>query len=94
MERTIGAFDARRRFGRVLNEVVARGDRYIVERHGAPVAAVVPIEVYEQWKRARQAFFDQMREVSARANVRPEESEALVAEAIAAVRTDDHAHRR
>ena len=94
MEKKVAAFDARRQFGKVLNEVAAHGDRYVVERHGEPVAAIVPIEVYEQWKRARQAFFDQMREVSARANMDPEEGAALVAEAVAAVRAVEYAHRR
>ncbi len=32
MEKTIGAFIMRRQFGKVLQEVVVRGDRYIVER--------------------------------------------------------------
>ena len=46
MERTIGAFDARRQFGKVLNDVIAKGDQYVVERHGEPIAAVVPIHIY------------------------------------------------
>ena len=55
MEKIVGAFEFRRRFGKVLQDIAARGDRYIVERHGEPVAAVVPVEVYEQWKRSRVA---------------------------------------
>jgi prevent-host-death family protein len=86
MERIIGAFEARRQFGRILQEVVGRGDKYVVERHGEPVAALVPIEVYEQWKRRREAFFDQMEEVAARANLSPEDADALAQEAVQAVR--------
>src|SRR5947207_270199 len=86
MERTIGAFDARRQFGKVLNEVAANRDRYVVQRHGEPIAAVVPIELYEQWKRSRDAFFDHMEATGRAVNMPEEEAAALVAEAIAAVR--------
>lgn len=88
MERTIGAFDARRQFGKVLNEVVAHRDRYVVERHGEPIAAVIPIELYEQWKRSRTAFFDRMEATGQRVNLAEEEAETLVQEAIAAVRAE------
>lgn len=86
MERTIGAFEARRSFGRVIQAVAARGDHFLIERHGEPVAAVVPIEVYEQYKRARSEFFGQMRAVSERAGLSPEEADALAREAVDAVR--------
>ncbi len=86
MEKTIGAFIMRRQFGKVLQEVVVRGDRYIVERHGEPVAAVVPIEVYEQWKRARDDFFDKLRAASQRANLTLQEADELTDEAVKAVR--------
>jgi prevent-host-death family protein len=85
MERTIRAFEARRQFGKVL-QAVARGDKVVVERNGEPVAAVVPIELYEHWKRERQAFFDEMREISERVNLPEDEAERVVAEAITAVR--------
>jgi prevent-host-death family protein len=85
MEKMIGAFEARRQFGRILNEVSGQGDRFVVERHGEPVAAVVPIKVYRQWKLQRAAFFDHMRATAERANLSPEEAAALVDEAIRAV---------
>ena len=86
MERIIAAFEARRSFGKVLQDVLARGERFVVERHGEPVAAVVPIEVYEQWKRARGAFFARIRAASDRSDMPLEEAEALADEAAQAVR--------
>jgi len=86
MEKSIGAFEIRRKFGKVLQEVIATGDRFVIERHGEPVAAVVPINVYNQWKRARSEFFEKLRIISERANLSPEETEALVSEAVRAVR--------
>jgi prevent-host-death family protein len=86
MEKNIGAVDARRGFGRLLQNVIARRDRYVVERHGEPVAAVVPIEVYEQWKRAREELFDRWREAAERASLSPAEADALADEAVHAAR--------
>jgi prevent-host-death family protein len=86
MERTVSAFEARRSFGKVLQEVVAKGDRVIVQRHGEPVAAVVPIALYRQWKRDRDAFFDRLEAIAARADVPEKEAEDLAAEAVRTVR--------
>lgn len=89
MEKTISAFDARRQFGKLLQEVVVRGDKYVVERHGEAVAVVVPIEVYEQWKRERTAFFEGIREAQRQADLSPEEGAKLAEGAVRAIRTDD-----
>ena len=86
MEKTVKAFDARRQFGKILQEVAAKGDKFVVERHGEPIAAVVPKEVYQQLKPTRQAFIDKIRVVSQRANLTEEEAEKLVREAVRAVR--------
>ncbi|MBI2941131.1 MAG: type II toxin-antitoxin system Phd/YefM family antitoxin [Chloroflexi bacterium] len=86
MEKAVGAFEARRSFGKILQGVVSRGDRIVVERHGQPVAAVVPIQVYEQWKRRREAFFDQIEAAARRADLAADQADRLVDEAIQATR--------
>lgn len=86
MEKKIAAFDARRNFGRILQEVLSRGDRYVVERHGEPVAAVVPLQVYEQWKRARQAFFARVRQASEQAQMSAQDAEMMAEEAVRVIR--------
>lgn len=40
--KTISALDVRARFGQVLDEAAA-GERFVVERAGHPVAAIVPV---------------------------------------------------
>ena len=87
MEKTIGAFEARRSFGRILQDVAAKGEKIVVERHGEPIAALVPIHIYEQWKRRRDAFFDQIDEVAKRANLSAEDADELVQEAIQKTRS-------
>lgn len=87
MEKTVGAFEIRRSLGKVLQDISARGDKYIVERHGEAVAVVVPVEVYEQWKRSRSRLFEQLRRAQANANLSPEAADVLAEEAVQAART-------
>jgi prevent-host-death family protein len=63
METRMSAFEARRSFGRALERVLS-GDRVVIERHGREVAVLVPIDVYEQWLRARGEFFASLRDVA------------------------------
>jgi len=57
MRKTVNAVKARGNLGQILEEVYYRGDQYVIERSGKPMAAVVPVEQYEQWMREREAFF-------------------------------------
>lgn len=86
MEKVIAAFEARRQFGKVLNDVSAKGDKFVVERHGEPIAALVPIEVYDQWKRQREEFFDRWEAVARRVDLPEEEAMELARDAVQAVR--------
>jgi hypothetical protein len=54
----------------------------VVERNDQPTAALVPLEVYEQWKRRREAFFNKVRDIQERIDLSPEEAEALAQEAV------------
>jgi prevent-host-death family protein len=91
MEKTVSAYEARRNFGKVLNDVSAKGDRIVVEKHGEPVAVVVPVEVYKQWQVGRQQAFDTIRKMAEEANVPEEEADALIEEAVRAVRAERRA---
>jgi prevent-host-death family protein len=86
MEKTVGAFEARGGFGKILQDVVSHGEKVIVERHGEPIAVVVPIQLYEQWKQRRAAFFDKLRQMAEQSALSPDEADALAAEAVSAVR--------
>jgi prevent-host-death family protein len=86
VDKKIPAFTARRQFGQLLHGVEVKGDRYVVERHGEPVAALVPMAVYEQWQRSRAAFFAKMRKAAEHADLSEDEASALADAAIANVR--------
>ena len=91
MEKTIGDMEVRDSFGSILDEVSTNGDRVVVERNGEPVAAVVPIDVYNQWKRSRAEFFERMQQASEHAGLTPEEAEQVAADAVKAVRSSHSA---
>ena len=63
MRKTVTAVRARGKLGQMLEEVYYRGGHYIIERAGEPMAAVVPVEQYEQWRREREAFFNLVDEI-------------------------------
>lgn len=86
MEKRVSAFDVRRGFGQMLQDILKQGDKFVVERHGTPVAVVVPIEVYEQWKQNRERFFETLRTAQAASDLAEDEARRLAAEAIEAAR--------
>lgn len=88
MEKTVGAFEARRQFGQILKQVSGKGESYVVEYHGEPVAAVVPIKDYTKMKQRREEFIQRMRAAAARANMPYDEAMQLVQEEIQAVRRE------
>jgi len=89
MEKRVSAFEVRRSFGQMLQDILKHGDKFVVERHGAPVAVVVSVEVYEQWKQTRERFFATLAAGQSAADLSEEEAAQLAAEAVQAVR----AHR-
>lgn len=87
MEKKLSISEARKQISEVVNKVQYGGDQYVIERNGQPAAAVVPIEVYEHWKRERKAMFEAIRAIQAdNAGADPDEVMREVAEAQQAVR--------
>jgi PHD/YefM family antitoxin component YafN of YafNO toxin-antitoxin module len=86
MDRTIDISETYLSIGDVVKDVVARGEEIAVEQDGEIMAVVMPAELYKQWQRGRQAFFDSMRDISERVKMPEEEADQLVADAIRAVR--------
>jgi len=90
-EKNVASFEARRHFGELIDGVKA-GEKFVITEHGKQVAAVVPLTVYENWKKEReeafQTMFAIMDEASAHANLSEEEAMQLALEAVAAVRAE------
>jgi prevent-host-death family protein len=84
---TMGAFEARRNFGKLLTDVGYKGASIVVEKNGEKLVAIVPIEVLESWKQNRKELFDTMRQMQKEANMSPEEADKLAAEAVRVTRS-------
>ena len=88
MERELGVSEARKEFGDLVEKIQYQGDTYIISRRGIPAAAMVPVQIYENWRRQRDELFSLIREMQDEADLDPEEAELLAAEAVAAVRRE------
>ena len=87
MRKTVSALKARKNLGELLEEVYYRGDQYIIERAGKPMAAVVPLSQLEAWQEQRDDFFrtiDAVREKNQ--TTKPETIEREVEEAVRSTR--------
>lgn len=56
MTQIISVAEAKRRFSDVLGSVRYRGERYVVERNGTPMAAIVPLSDLEPAGEPRSGF--------------------------------------
>ena len=86
MDKTVGMAEARSHLRDIVDQVERQSDTFIIHRNGRPAAAVVPIEVYESWKRQRREFFDLIRQTQKASNLTPEQAQRVAAEAVRAVR--------
>ena len=50
------ASQARRRFAAILNAVEREGERVVLDRHGKPVAAIVPVEDLDLLERIEDRY--------------------------------------
>jgi prevent-host-death family protein len=85
--KTVNALKARKNLGQLLEEVYYKGDQYVIERAGRPMAAVVPVWQLEEWQDRRDRFFGMVEELRRKNKaVKPEVIEREVEESVRAVR--------
>lgn len=83
----MGAREARQKFSELLGRVHYGGETVILESSGKPMAAVVPLAMYEKLMQQREAQFEAFQKSIQNRPAYPEEEvEADIAEAIAEVR--------
>ena len=87
MLKKVNALKARQNLGQLVEEVYYKGDQYIIERAGKPMAAVVPLWQLEDRAKRRERIFGMVRKVwRATAKVKPAAIEREVETAVRAVR--------
>lgn len=87
MARELSALKVRGSLGEILEEVYYKGEEFIIKRGKKPMAVLVPLEEFENYKKQREADMGVFGKVRARAKGYPaKEVEADVQKAIRAVR--------
>lgn len=88
MKRELDITKARETLSAIIERVQLYGDTYVISRYRKPVAAIVPIEVYENWKRQRAELFDTIGRIRSRnEDVDPEQVMEDVLQAQQAIRS-------
>lgn len=89
---TLGAREARQRFAELLGRVGFAKEVAIVERSGKPMAALIPVDLYERLVADREARFQVLDRIRERLpELSAEEIEADVEQAIADLRAENAA---
>jgi len=92
MTKKVNALKARKTLGQLLEEVYYRGDQYIIERAGKPMAAFVPVWQLEEWQKRRERFFETVKALHTQnQDISAEVIERDIQEALQAAR-NDHGH--
>lgn len=95
MRKNISTQNLKTHVGEVIDAVRLRGDRYIIERRGKPVAAIVPLSVNENDERQRARFFELLGTVSRQsADVPTEQMEDAIDKAVVENRRRKRQQRR
>ncbi len=83
MVKKVKALDARKKLGELLEGVHDRGDQYVIEEAGEPMAAVVPVWQLDEWRKRRERFFGMVNRVWQRnKRLKPKAIEEEVKEAV------------
>lgn len=68
MTKTTTAIKARQNLGQLLEKAFYRGDEFIIERAGKPMAVLIPVQEFERWQKQREKDFAVFDEVRAKAS--------------------------
>lgn len=90
MVERVGSREMRNRLADMLGRVRYSGEMFIVERSGKPMAAMIPVELFEQFIQEREMRFQVLDRIRTRIPDVPGEAVIEdVADALAAVRVAD-----
>ena len=89
MKKEVSATELQQKLGELLDGVYRNGDRLIVTDANKSLAAIVPIEAYEEMLQQREKAFSVLDRIWKKVpGVSEEEAQADIEQAIAEVRTE------
>jgi prevent-host-death family protein len=87
MQKTISAIKARQNLGQIMNEVSLKGDEFVIERAGKPIAVLVSMDKYKILQKYIEEAKTAVHRIREKMKDEPAETiESLIDEAITAVR--------
>lgn len=87
--RIVDTNNVRDKLGEMLDQANYRGDEFVIQRRGKPLAAIVPYSTYERFERQRKAAFRVFHEIwEANKDADPHEVAEAVDRAVAEVRRE------
>lgn len=87
MKITISAMKVRQNLGQIMNEASLRGDDFIIERAGKPVAALVSMDKYRIIERDREKARVALDTIRGKMkNAVPDDVDELISEAVTVIR--------
>lgn len=93
MANSVTTIELRNKLGEVLDRTFYRHETFVIERKGRRLAAIVPMEQYEQMQMRENRFDKNLARIRERfADLSPEEVEKMVDEAVRAVRREKRAN--
>ena len=87
MIRTVAAFEARRQFGRLLQQVMFGKDNIVIEWHNQPAAVLVPVDLHNRWQAQEDDAFRLLQSAATTAQMDEDEATVLAREAVTWART-------
>ena len=95
MVRKINALKARKTLSSLLEGAFYKGEQYVIERAGRPMAALVPMAQLQAWQERRARFFDTLDEIGKKTkDAKPAAIEGEIAAAVKAVRVRARRRKR
>lgn len=89
MSKEVSAIELQQKFIELLNGVYHNGDRLIVKQDDKPLAAIIPIEIYDRLIKQREEAFSVLDRIWEKVpKVSEEEAQADIEQAIAEVRAE------
>ena len=89
--KTVSAWEARRNFGKMMDEVARTNQTVIVESHGEPKVAIVPARQAEAWERERLEYLRIKELAATNANLSEDEAMELAIQDVARSRAERRA---
>jgi len=87
MAKQIGALDIRKSLGSILEEVYYKGEEFIIKRGRKPMAVLIPVAEFDNFKKQKRQDMQVFKTIRERARgIESKEIEKDVAEAVKAVR--------